>query len=729
MPLGNGDIGVNLWVEPSGDLVFYVAKGDAWSDWHRLLKVARVRVAFSPNPRPEGAAFAQELRLGEGEIVVRMGALRVRARVDAHHPAVLLEASAPRPFSMRATLEVWRREARELRPDELHSAWVHHLCGQAPVRVVQAPDLLIGARPDRVAWCQRNEASIWGDSLERQGLGGWKSLGSDPLLHLTFGGAMFGEGLERRDATSVASAAPRRAFALKVALHTAQAAEIGEWVAGLDRVVARCRRMKAGPARAAHRAWWREFHARSWVRAPGNAESALVARGYALQRYLHACAGRSAWPIKFNGSLFNVDGTAADRNHSGVGPVQPSVACPDPLAAPAIFDADFRRWGGYYWLQNTRLIYWSMLAAGDFDLVPPFFQFYLRALPFAEFRCRTHHGHGGAHFPETMSLWGGFADSDYGWERAGLPVHEAANPYVRRYWQGGLEVVALMLEWHEHTRDARFFKETLLPFAGPVLEFFDRHYPRDAGGRLRIEPSQSLETWQSAVNPLPEIAGLRWILGRLLEHGGRLPSKRAEAWRRMLGELPPLPMREEGGRKILAPAEAYSEHKNVENPELYAVFPYPLYGVGKPDLELARVTFGVRRHKGVGGWMQDGIQAARLGLTGLARSYAVQAAGMRHGGSRFPGFWGPNYDWVPDQDHGSALMIAVQSMLLQADGEKILLLPAWPADWDVDFRLHAPGRTVVECRVAEGRVTRLEVTPARRRKDVVAGGEIPLPSA
>ena len=26
MPLGNGDVGMNAWVEPSGDLVFYVSK-------------------------------------------------------------------------------------------------------------------------------------------------------------------------------------------------------------------------------------------------------------------------------------------------------------------------------------------------------------------------------------------------------------------------------------------------------------------------------------------------------------------------------------------------------------------------------------------------------------------------------------------------------------------------------------------------------------------------------
>jgi len=56
---------------------------------------------------------------------------------------------------------------------------------------------------------------------------------------------------------------------------------------------------------------------------------------------------------------------------------------------------------------------------------------------------------------------------------------------------------------------------------------------------------------------------------------------------------------------------------------------------------------------------------------------------------------------------------------MQTDGEKIFLLPAWPKDWDVDFRLHAPGRTVVQGKVRGGKVLDLKVTPPRRKKDVV----------
>jgi hypothetical protein len=58
-------------------------------------------------------------------------------------------------------------------------------------------------------------------------------------------------------------------------------------------------------------------------------------------------------------------------------------------------------------------------------------------------------------------------------------------------------------------------------------------------------------------------------------------------------------------------------------------------------------------------------------------------------------------------------------MLLQCDGDRIVLLPAWPRDWDVSFKLNAPRRTTVECVFRNGAVERLEVRPESRKADVV----------
>jgi hypothetical protein len=64
-------------------------------------------------------------------------------------------------------------------------------------------------------------------------------------------------------------------------------------------------------------------------------------------------------------------------------------------------------------------------------------------------------------------------------------------------------------------------------------------------------------------------------------------------------------------------------------------------------------------------------------------------------------------------------MITLQLMLMQCDGKRIQLLPAWPKAWTADFKLHAPYNTTVEGHVENGQVSNLNVEPESRAKDVV----------
>ena len=63
-------------------------------------------------------------------------------------------------------------------------------------------------------------------------------------------------------------------------------------------------------------------------------------------------------------------------------------------------------------------------------------------------------------------------------------------------------------------------------------------------------------------------------------------------------------------------------------------------------------------------------------------------------------------------------MIGLQEMLLQTPGNKIVLFPAWPKDWDVDFKLHAPYNTTIEGVLKNGIVESIKVLPESRAKDV-----------
>lgn len=190
-------------------------------------------------------------------------------------------------------------------------------------------------------------------------------------------------------------------------------------------------------------------------------------------------------------------------------------------------------------------------------------------------------------------------------------------------------------------------------------------------------------------------------------------------WKQLISELPPVPSREVNGQMLLACAESYSGKQNIENPELYTIFPYRRFGLDKPELDLARRTFAQRAIKRTGGWQQNAIKAAYLGLADEAATMTGQNFSNKSSEHRFSAMWGPNYDWTPDQCHISVAIIALQRMLIQYDKEKILLLPAWPKNWEVDFKLHIPLKTTVEGSVKHGKLVYINVTPQNRKQDVI----------
>ena len=702
MPIGNGDIGLNVWAQENGDLLFYLSKTDAWDENAQLLKLGRIRISLSPNPFAAGTEFRQELDLAAGAIRIRSTVnhqpFTILIWVDANRPVVRVEINSVTPVSVRCSIEIWRtteraRESAEAQnpaglrsPDECETIY---------------PDTVLPHAGDGVIWCHRNRTSCWAATLEHQDMSAWIPYGSDPLLHRTFGAWMRGEGLVRDGLHALRTPAPRDRVVLSVHALTAQTATLEEWTQALTAQTACSDATPLDAGFDEHAAWWQAFWRRSWIHVSGTPEAETVSRGYQLQRFINACGGRGAFPIKFNGSIFTVDAHEFDE----------------------VFDADYRRWGGGYWFQNTRLTYWPMIMSGDFDLMEPWCRMYLDALPLAQARAKSCFGiDHAAVFPETMTFWGAFLNSNYGYNRGNLQPGLSENTYIRRYWQGMLELLAVLLDAYAVSGDQSLLLDKLLVLAPPFLRFYREYYRRrDEDGNILFKPAQSLETWHEAVNPSPDIAGLQWVLDGLLALPKNVVTGELRTeWREFRNLLPPLPTRSYywENRKEVIPALQYDHCKNSENAALYAVFPYRLFGLGKPDIEIALATWSARPMKDTGGWRQDAIQAAMLGLTDEAKAAVVKNFSTSHAGSRFPAFWGPNYDWIPDQDHGSAASIALQRMLMQCDDNTIRLLPAWPKDWKVDFRLHAPGRTVVEGRVEEGTIRDLRITPEARRRDI-----------
>lgn len=896
MPLGNGDVALNAWFTPAGELHFYLAKSDAWDDNARLVKVGKVRVRFEPNPVPAVGSCRQELKLGEGCVEITTGGrresgetgrpaadFRLRLWVDAHHPVVEVEAESATPLSATAHVELWRTNRHELpslevsdvlhdpaRPDGKHATtWVE-------------PDTLLPARPGRIGWYHHNVKSVGPRLLaEVQGLTGFSQ--PDPLLHRTFGAVVTAAAGEAVDARTLRLPTGLR-HRFRVFVLTRHPATPEQWQADMDDTIRQVEGRDEAGRWTAHAAWWRAFWERSWIRAslapgaapvveplvptnahpvrlgmdqeganrfagelgrvsvlaraldpeeiaalsrlapeqplapradlvfagvkpvpqvlsnsagwtfatgltleawvkpgalgPGGArlvdkitpgrgdgflldthpghslrficgdqvltragavpagrwthvaavadpaaggcrlyangrvvadtttatvrdEAAYVSQMYHLQRFITACAGRGAHPIKFNGSLFTVP--------------------PGPTEA----DPDYRRWGPGYWWQNTRLPYISLNTSGDFDLQEPLFRMYVdQLLPLCRYRTRHYLGHDGAFYPECLMFWGAIFSETYGWTPFAQRTDKLQESGWHKWeWVGGLELAWMALDYFEHTLDREFLRTRGLPVTREVLTFFDLHYPTNAAGQLVMHPSQALETWWHCTNAAPELAGCHALTARLLALPAEwVPEADRTLARRLRAKLPPLPLRQINGQTALAPAEFFADKRNIENPELYAVFPFRLFAFNRPHVEWALAALEHRPDRGHFGWRQDDIFLAYLGRTEDARRALVSRARNHDRNERFPAFWGPNYDWTPDQDHGGVLMKTLQALLLQTDGDQVFLLPAWPRDWDVEFKLHAPRQTVIEGVYRAGKLLTLRVTPENRRQDVVVAG-------
>ena len=135
------------------------------------------------------------------------------------------------------------------------------------------------------------------------------------------------------------------------------------------------------------------------------------------------------------------------------------------------------------------------------------------------------------------------------------------------------------------------------------------------------------------------------------------------------------------------------------------------------------------------------MQAARLGLADEAAQnvrlragwgdtvlgpYSSDDDGRTDHVMRFPGFYGPlgsDGNAVPDLEHLASLRTTLHFMLLQNDGDRILLFGGLPRGWEVDFKLHARYGTTVEGTCKGGKLENLLVTPPSRRKDVVIVGD------
>ena len=690
MPLGNGDITANVWVENNGgDLMMYIGKSDTWSEGTRLLKLGRVRTHFSPNPFAAGLPFSQTLNFYNGEIDVTAGQagsqIFLRIYIDANQPVIRIEAGGQQNFTMSCSNEIWRTSVQPINSGDQDS--FRGVAG-ASLMPSESPDVAL-TLPDRLVWYHQNTNSYFSTLFKAENLSGYQGGYVDPFTNRIFGATILATNFTVVNNQLLQSGSGTN-FLVSIYPFTAQAGSESGWQAQMNDRIAQVNATSEPAALTNHQAWWDAFWNRSWIFVSGDTNATNVTRGYLEQRFVEACQGRGQYPIKFNGGTFTFD--YAGQN------------------------ADYRAWGPGYWNQNTRLLYWPLLASGDFDLMQPFFNMYTNMLPVQTAATMHYYGHGGAFFPETFNIFGLYYGDDWGWNNSSGTT--CGDTYIKYHYQGGLETLAMMLAYYDYTQDSGFASNCIVPMGTQVVRFFNEHWPKTSG-KLVFYPANACEMYWSCTNPADYISGLTYDTQKLLALPANLttPALMTE-WSNCLAALPPLPMDPTGS--YVKPAQTYGAPMNSENPECYCIFPYRIFGLGLTNFNVGLATFNNRTVKTYkSDWSQDVIEEPLVGLTGAAQTDVINNFNDTEPAARFQAFWTSRSDYVPTEDTGGAAMSGLQFMLLQCVGNQIRLLPAWPAGWNVDFKLNAPGNTAVRLVLTNGTVTTLTASPAARTNDFV----------
>jgi len=783
MPCGGGDIGLNVWVENGEILFYMQRSGSlAEQNEYLKLGRFRLRLDPDPFAAP-GAVFRQELKLHEGHVEIECSALglngstnrcRVRIWVEVHRPVTHVEVVSAEPVAVAASYENWRLEDEELpNGNRRHSCM--GLSGY-PGRVTLGKDHVEHTTGQAgVLFYHRNpgDARLLNVLLKQQELEAFRDGITDDLSNRTFGGLMEGARFKAAGTTEgmyqtktfkawhLQSEQASKRHHLRVVTHIAQTDTFDAWKLSLD-ALSREASSNLEAARAATLDWWSAFWGRSTIminpdRPDATDRAWRIARNYNLFRYQLGCNAFGEYPSKFNGGNFTVDANLVGDNWADFGP-------------------DWRQWGGGdFTAQNQRLLYWPLLKCGDTDVMLPQFELYRKALPGAQARVRSNFDHDGAVYSEYIGMSGLAMGYGYGWrnpEGGGrgedLPfgdpranaMHDLGDPVekgvmaikaISYHWESQLEHAYMILEYRRFT-GADISK--YIPFIENAVVFFDEHYRRreqvrsgrelDENGHLVIYPSKACESFRGATNPADVIAALNACVEEILTlDDTALVLRDKTFYRKLKAAIPPYTYTEANetaktpllkdivpggdpetpyakpGVRTIMPSKCWSAYGNGELPMLYPLFPFNRFALGRDDMQVFRDTYeyGNFRKGRLWSWHQDGIFFARMGQTAQAADF--NARKLDDSDRRFPTFWGPGHDWVPDHNWGGSGMIGLQEMLMQTVGDEIRLFPAWPKDWDVDFKLHAPQNTVVEGSLRHGRLVRLQVEPASRMRDVV----------
>lgn len=723
MPLsGRYGAGANVWVQ-DGALWLYLAHNMAYDEGAKLLKLGALRITPANNALNDLASFSQKLDIFSGSIhinAVSKSGASIQLKLWFACEDLIIESKSKTSFEI--SFGSWR----DVRRDGLHLDLFNHKYWLNPDDVSMTDNGIV--------WYHQNNKyeSLLPGELKVQPF----AVGSiyNPTENNVFGGAIVcstpliagaKSKVEWQRWTGSAwsmQTAESESHTIIASLRAGQNQNPENWQAEA-KILLNPKALKTAAKKEQQR--WDEYWNRSYIiinKDKNDTDSAwVVGRNYQLFRYMLATNQGGKLPLLFNGGIFTVDNfdKIKGNNNNELSRNLPGTSTPD-----------LRHWlFCNFMAQNQRWLGWPAIAAGDADLLEASSAFYRHHAASGAARARGL-GAQGVVFPEPINVWGlSLWPTETGQCRA---------PHLKYAFAMMLENAWMTL--HGYSTLGKDIRADMEWIKGTV-RFYDSYYRNetkrltgkelDDDGRLCIYPANAIELLINAKNPTEVVAGLMRITDALTKLPETLISAEEKKYFAHLNSiLPDLPMEQKDGKSILKPAFSWKNEYNLwELPEFYVAWPYRLKGVSNPGTEqLLANTWELlpkRRVEKVSrdySWMPVVVNMAAMGNTGEAAKRVLAKLGNFDPQARFPAFFGPGHDWVPDHNWGGSGMVGLQEMLMAADpyaDGKIYLLPAWPAEWDVDFKLHAPQQTIIEASVKNGKVVKLNVTPEWRRKDVV----------
>lgn len=737
MPLGNGELCTSVWTDGNGDICFYLSRSDALTELDRTVKLGIVRVSFFPNPFVNGN-YKQTLDLGDGCIIFQGDGTELKMFVDPDANQVVLKGRFEIETTVTVSYFTWRNNPLRFQNEFGYQS-----------SIWESPDIV---REDEgsILFYHKNGANIIAETANVQEVEEIIHELPDFLTNRIFGGCIVLKHGKVQEGKTLQSCS--KELGIQILTESIQGKE-EEFIERLSRqrkeddiesVEKRCKD------------FWNCYWEKSYIfverDVPAKVEmekvvlkeakepqeyfcqcNSAVTIAYILTKFMFKCCSQGAFPILYNGMLFNLSpGKKQHFNSKNFSKV--CTALPGEITGE--YNPDERSWCIEHLWQNVRHPYHTFLAQGEPETLDILFGYYRRFWKLNRYRAKKYYHAEGQHNTEMTLSFGLQSVGIYGKEKNDKPLGYADNRHGGAVdISPGLELLSLMLDYYDYTDDAVFFRNEIQVYAKDLYRYIETRFPKRDGNKMVLKPLHSVETYWDTKNPVTVVAGLHGTIKRLLK-SKHLTEPYRVYFNKYVDSIPEVYCAEEDGEILLQPAEEYDcQRHNVEIPELYACFPFGIMDQFSEGFELMKRTFIKRieqyqanQYFSIGqdtnlasysGWQYHGIVAARLGMTERAEDILIHNVRLKNPGTRFPAMWGPIYDGVPDTDHGANIIHLLQEMVMQIKNGQIFILPAFPEKWNVYFRLHADKNTVITVEYENGCLRELSVFPESERSRVI----------